>query len=862
MKKRLKAFISVIGVIIVMAFLFSYLEESKIVCAIFQSVKAVKGFFFVWFVFFVALVIFAYHLGRWIWQADHINRKSQHVKLLGSIMFLLWTIGWLLFIRAFMCYSPCHQFVNAELFLRSAIASLNLFMLDIDSNILDEIKQYPRLKGAISFVSILSFLCTVGLLLSLVSERLMAYIRLLFTCVKRDSPHVYVFFGLNEEAKILAKDIMKNDAGSVRIVVEQNGKEQEDDKGGWNHVVNMITHRGETFQKVKEIGAKLSLTSVDLSEMDINQKNVFAEANLGLVRKKICRLARMTTDRERKLHLFFLSDNEEKNILSTAIIREDETIRKISEDEKNGVKVFIYCHARYDSVNRVIEESSPKKNVEIRIIDSSRLSIELLKRNIENHPVKYVEIDGQNNPGTVKSEFNSLVVGLGETGRDAVRFLYEYGAFMSNDSDNEKVERSLFHCYVVDRDMDGKEGLLTNSASEAVKAKNRDETKLLQFVHADSNSTAFFELLHRIAKSLNYVVVAMGTDIENMTLAVRILKCLMANGNDRKRLRILVRVRNNAHVGHFRKIANHYNQSIGITCLDVFGAYDDIFSYSLVVEDQFKEDAKQFYNRYQEIMQEKEPALQSGTWEERRDELLGLRKKVVSKIPTDVAMKRYLEGKPINEKMLPTDLCLGFEYVDEERIGYPKYKNLRKLRRQTEQDMSNAWHKLTKRELMEKSIHQDFSFGELHDKIKQLETIKDGTEYRRKYDQLDENISKLILNLAITEHLRWNASHEMLGYKKGDKTDELLQLHNCLVNWNELDKVSKNACEEAKEAVEKGEYWDFDFSKEIKKQYPHYNEKVKAYVLYLPDYKKYDFAVVETTIALLKKDEERNKKTD
>lgn len=860
MKKRLKAFVSTIVTIVILALLFYGLEGAGIeVCTILQNVKADTRYYFVGIVFFVALLTFFYQLIRWIWQADHINRKSQHVKLLGSIMFLLWTIGWLLFIGAFICFGPCHQFVNAEILLRSAIASLNLFMLDIDSNILDEIKQYPRLKGAISFVSILSFLCTVGLLLSLVSERLMAYIRLLFTCVKRDSPHVYVFFGLNEEAKILAKDVMKNDAGSVRIVVEQNGKEQEDDKGGWNHVVNMITHRGETFQKVKEIDAKLSLTSVDLSEMDINQKNVFAEANLGLVRKKICRLARMTTDRERKLHLFFLSDNEEKNILSTAIIREDETIRKISENE---VKVFIYCHARYDSVNRVIEESSPKKNIEIRIIDSSRLSIELLKRNIENHPVKYVEIDGQNNPGTVKSEFNSLVVGLGETGRDAVRFLYEYGAFMSNDSNNETVERSLFHCYVVDKDMDSKKGLLTNSASEAVKAKNRDETKLLQFVHADSNSTAFFELLHQIAKSLNYVVVAMGTDIENMTLAVRILKCLMANGNDRKRLRILVRVRNNAHVGHFRKIANHYNQSIGITCLDVFGAYDDIFSYSLVVEDQFKEDAKQFYNRYQEIMQEKEPALQSGTWEERRDELLGLRKKVVSEIPAGAALQRYNEGKPVNERMSPTGLYMSFDYVDEKNLGYPQYKNLRKLRRQTEQDMSNAWHKLTKRELMEESIHQNLSFKDLYDKIQHLHNPDEGIEYRHKYDSLGVHVSQLILNLAITEHLRWNASHEMLGYKKGDKTDELLQLHNCLVNWNELDEVSKNACEEAKEAVERGEYWDFDFSKKIKKQYPHYNEKVKAYVLYLPDYKRYDFAVVETSIALLKKDEEEQRLTN
>jgi len=873
MKKRIVAFAYIIGVIVILACLFVVLETTTmhdgIAAPVFSSCLLNKLFpygyqnyaeeIMVMLITLFALFLFFYYMVKWAWQANHSNRKAQHVKMLGSTMFLLWVIGWNLFIQAFLRYEePDHYFVNSELLLRSAIAALDLFMLDIDSNILDQIKGAAELKGAISFVSILAFSCTIILLLSLVSERLLAFIRLKFTRVRKECPHVYVFFGLNEETEILAKDVKTNDPKSVRIVVEETGRDANDETGGWGHVVSLITHRRETFQKVRNMGARLSLTSVNLSEMDISQKDIFGEANLELVKKQIDRLSSFANCGARKLHLFFLSDNEEKNILSAAIIREDETIQKISSQ---GVRVAIYCHARYDSVNRVIEESTPLKNIEIRVIDSSRLSIELLKRKVENHPVKFVEIDGKENPGTVKSAFNSLVVGLGETGRDAVRFLYEFGAFMSNDSNNEVVRRSEFHCYVVDKDMERKKGLFTNSASEAVKAENVDGSKLVQFIGTDTGSTAFFDLLHQVAATLNYVVVAMGTDIENMTLAVRILKCLMADGNDLSKTRILVQVSNNAHVAHFRKIANHYNKAVKRpSCIEVFGDYQEIFSYALVVEDKFKEEAKLFYNRYQEMMQEKEPAMKSGSWEERRDELLGFCRRVVAEIPAAAAMLRYNEGKPVNEKLSPTGLYIAFEYVDKERLNYPRYKDLRKLRRQTEQDMSNAWHRLTKRELMEESIHQNLSFQDLYQKIQQLPAPKDDEEYRKKYECLDDkiNLSKLILNLAITEHLRWNASHEMLGYKKGTQTDESLQRHNCLVSWKELDDVSCQARNNALQRVENGEICEYDFSKEIKKEHPHYKSPVKAYVLYLPDYKKYDFGVVETTIALLAKDEMEN----
>ena len=67
-----------------------------------------------------------------------------------------------------------------------------------------------------------------------------------------------------------------------------------------------------------------------------------------------------------------------------------------------------------------------------------------------------------------------------------------------------------------------------------------------------------------------------------------------------------------------------------------------------------------------------------------------------------------------------------------------------------------------------------------------------------------------LVNVSICEHLRWNASHLMMGYvrmpnpKGSSSCDEKRKQHLCIVNWNELPQE--------------------------------------------PDYKEYDYMVVKTTI--------------
>ena len=64
------------------------------------------------------------------------------------------------------------------------------------------------------------------------------------------------------------------------------------------------------------------------------------------------------------------------------------------------------------------------------------------------------------------------------------------------------------------------------------------------------------------------------------------------------------------------------------------------------------------------------------------------------------------------------------------------------------------------------------------------------------YPLLSPSENLLMLNLAMCEHLRWNAAHEMMGYVnniKGHGCDELKKEHNCLKPWQNLDNESDNA---------------------------------------------------------------------
>lgn len=771
-------FVSIAVLWVVTSLFFDNLVLSWVIV----TVSTVYGLYMTW----------KYGLNLWKGRKIKVAQRERFLFFLVSLMALFLALGTAWHLCAFQIeYAESvndgpHErflFINAEFLLRSLLCSLQLFAANIDSNVLDGIKGHEYVKGLISVQAVLSFSCTIAILISLVYVRVKAYLKLQrSTVINEQYNHLYVFFGINEPSRLLAKDIRAKDCNAQILFVEKSYVD-EDDHGGWDSIVGMFTHRKETFAIVDDLNARVTFTetklnSIEIGDADANteEKDILSEINLFKLKELILKLR--PYGKESQLHIFFLSKNEEENIQAISVLARDATIMSNS-----NITQKFYCHARQNGLNRVIENIAVKKGLEVRIIDSSHLSIELLKVDPSNHPVRLVELD-EENPTTVKSPLNCLIIGFDEAGQDAMKFLYEFGAFVSNTGTPQKEVRSTFHCLAIDKRMDELEGVFATFAPAAMTQKNSDGSSLIELRKCDCMSGEFYEdiLNEAMRKNLNYIVITVGDDDFGMLLAVRILNHIRRDRDDLSKLRIYVRSYRSDRESYMQKIANYYNegynqdQNKGLKALPViipFGQSEKIYSYDMIIREELLTHGKIYQKTYCEMKGEKE------LWDLRRELLIGAKKKDNNKI--DKNGDKLICDVPIGERVVSLN-------------------DMRSLRRKESQDLSNSLHKETKIYLLINALGsnadwQDFVKRYFKDDAK---PNRNGSYDKIVYPNLTEKENQAILNLARLEHLRWNASHEMLGYTKGDDMhgcDERARKHNCLRPWEELDKEGKTVTE-------------------------------------------------------------------
>jgi hypothetical protein len=708
--------------------------------------------------------------------------KVLPLKVLATLMGLLLVVGTLSYIYVFHVVvetNNIENFSNAEYLFRSLICSLDLFMLDIDSNILDRLDNHAALKGWLSIQAILSFACTIAMLVSLVYSRLRAFYLLNYrTKVNNKRNHLYLFFGNNEPSKLLIRDIMRNDT-KARVIVIDVANLQEEDNDEWKNIVSLVAHKQVVFQIAERIGARVAIASqrlVDIDEDIANRADFDAFVYLGLtkIKKMVTRLFK-TSDPQ--LHIFFMDNDEELNIRNIITLAKDVTI--LSMAKKDNLEHQIYCHARYNGPNRVIQDVALNKKLNIKIVDSSHIGVELLKLDKAYHPVNVVKTSDKC-LATVTTPFKALIVGFGEVGRDAFRFLYEFGAFVDS---NDVNSRSEFECTVVDNNLENIEGPF-KASMPAIFGENAAR-KSVTFVNTDSNGEQFNALVlnERFLKEVNYVIISIGNNDEAIELATRIFRRIRQQRQDVSNLRILVRCTSDDKDEYVQKIADHYNYGYdkgvnNVPIIHIFGQPRKTYTYDLVVSNRLTHEGKLFQEKYCKLSGEGED------WDSR------------------------------HRKLTKTEV--------------PNIDKLRKLRRQESQDRANALHSGTKMILLEDAMNRIssghnstpewYSFYLRYFNVDNS-TYVEGTRSGIRYPGLSERENEAILHLAMLEHLRWNAAHELMGYvfnEGGKECDERTMQHNCLCSWDKLDGQSDMITD-----------WDCD-------------------------YKKYDFCVVDTTIALSK----------
>lgn len=682
------------------------------------------------------------------------HAKDSTLKLLTSLMGLFLVAGVITFIYAFrelaeLPGDKTQQFTNTEYYFRSIAYALNLFLLNIDGNVLDNLSHHPALKAWISVLTILSFGSMALMLVGLLYTRLYAYYKLNYlTKITPSRNHLYLFFGINTQANTLINDIKKQDPKAVIVIIEE-ANIHVNDNDLWHTIVGMLAHRRSTFETAHSQDASVEIAEKPLRDIapEASQSPQFdAFSYLGLTRTlKLIKSLNAGSE----LHIFFLNDNEEQNIRDIMTLAKDRNILALANSTE--IKQTIYCHARKNGPNRMIEDVAVKANLTISIVDSSHLAIEKLKLEPQFHPFHVVDFDPQN-PTTVSSSFNCLIIGFGEVGRDAFKFLYEFAAFVDHSSTDTASRRSPFNCHIVDSKLKNIVGTFKLAMPGIFKDKPQNVN--IQFHNANYNDEPLCTTLltNSYASKLNYVIISINDNDEAIALAIRIFNlCRRAGGNTRK-LRIMVRCTDDSKVEAMQKIADHYNMGYAdaqnnTPVIHIFGYPSQTYSYSLIISDKLVAEGKKFYDGYRHLNGG------TATWEERHD------KATKTKVPN----------------------------IDK----------LRGLRRKESQDKANALHRITKIEILKKALPDNINWDNFYFRYfnKVGKAYKTGKYSNITYPELSDNENLIILRMAMLEHIRWNAAHELMGYTRSTdnshQCSETTMSHNCLINWEELDNESR-----------------------------------------------------------------------
>lgn len=601
-----------------------------------------------------------------------------------------------------------HPHSQLELVMRSIYGAINLFLFNIDTDAVVGWMENGPQGGSeapsiwLHALSIVASVWTIIFVAWIFASASWMNIKR-YCCSLWPRKNLFVFWGINARSVRLAKELEGKGEYTLFVVEPAEG---DDEPEGMDSIIQRGRRRVQLHRAIE--GANASVFMAEKKLMDVSETtDAWREMDIRLVLRYL--------RKARNVHFLLLGDNEMENIY---------TAMRLSNRNLYGTldaKVTVHCHARRNNASRTIEHQH--NHYPVNVVDSSHIAIEMLKKTTVNgiplyHPVQYVDLS-TTNPGTVTSDFRALIVGFSESGQDALRFLYEFGAFMSSTNDDEQDVRSPFYCDVVDRHFGPSAQRWMNHANGMFNSLNADGSKRIVTHEKDYRSAAFYNevLKPALDNRLNYVVISIGEDQAGIALAVDILRYASVHGRidlnnpcgeqpTSQRFTVFVRAYEASMYDYLTQVAEQYKPFIVI-----FGAEKEIYTRRMLIDEELKRKAMLYYYNYEKTVAQHmhwdfdTQQTPEQKWEQRREKFSG-----------------SLEGR-LN------------------------------LRRQESQDFANA----------------------LHEKTKFVLHTHGATPLR----------------LAQTEHLRWVAAHEIMGYRYGEHKDYLRYLHNNIIPWSQLTQEAR-----------------------------------------------------------------------
>lgn len=257
------------------------------------------------------------------------------------------------------------------------------------------------------------------------------------------------------------------------------------------------------------------------------------------------------------------------------------------------------------------------------------------------------------------------------------------------------------------------------------------ELHRVNFVNDSLGSESFWERLGKSIVDMNYVFVNIGPDNENMKYTIDILEFAFRNRPDMENFIIVVKL---DHPADFQHLISYFNKNYGDkNVIRTIGDIERTWTWNNISGADFRADAQTFYAAYAKA------SSSPVTWEERE-------KQIMAKPVSDLAKKLELQRK----------------------MG---------------QDFINHFHARVKRYLCPEYMWKDPSIAA----DIPLDMVDD-----KHYIGNDLKAASVLDYLAVGEHLRWRASHEIIGFRKGPRKQEDLKIHTDICPYEELSEQVKH----------------------------------------------------------------------
>ena len=460
-----------------------------------------------------------------------------------------------------------------QLVLVSLVAGLEMFIghtVVFDDIIAAVIFHEPGLMIAYLSIFVLILAFTLSMVLLIMPRRLRDRTWLYFNAGKvRHGRKNHIFLSLDSHSKAFVQSILqeweKNPCpekqGDV-ILIEFPGDSHKHQELSIGELIANIFGSKHELSLERQLGSdRFVLLKANLPEG--KSEKPLSEA-IGL-----SRLAPWLNSPNSTLYL--LSPEEDENVL---------LLKHLATDPSVKAKILCYSHC-VNSYTSLIASMGDR----VRVLNLPEMSFNELRQNQPQlHPIHFADI-AKNSKGEslgyVKSSNTSILIGFGETGQEALRYLYEFGSFIGEDM--QPINNNF---KVYDPQIDSLKGdFLTRTPAMRYDAS-------IDWSSASIGHSQFWLDFAMALPSLTYVIVAVDKATRNIEIAVQLLQEAVRYGKDLSHLCVLVRA--TQADAQALKLIDFYNHTYcpeGVEVIHPFGLPERIWNLDIATGKTLKQRA-------------------------------------------------------------------------------------------------------------------------------------------------------------------------------------------------------------------------------------------------------------------------------